>query len=104
MYCVYICIYVYMYIYVYEQPHLFTEKKSRLLGTVFWGPEVALPGKRDRNRTSNEINTHDVTHLLFVKAWIRLNEICQTSKITSKVRNEANQIRNRTLKYNIRPS
>ena len=33
----------------YEQPHLFTGKKSRLQGTVFWGPEVALPGERDRN-------------------------------------------------------
>ena len=42
------------------------------------GPEVALPGKRDRNRTSNEINAHDVPHFLFVKAWIRLNEICQS--------------------------
>ena len=34
--------------YACEQPHLCTEKKSRLQGTVFWGPEVALPGKRDR--------------------------------------------------------
>ena len=30
---------------LYEQLHLYTEKKSRLQGTVFWGPEVALPGK-----------------------------------------------------------
>ena len=56
---------------------LFAEKKSRLHGTVFWGPEVALSGKRDRNRTSNKLNRHDVPHILFVKAWIRLNEFCQ---------------------------
>ena len=63
------CIYIYtqhIYIYTYEQPHLFMEKKNRLRGTVFWGPEVALPGKRDRNRTSNEKNTHDVPHLGFL--------------------------------------
>ena len=38
-------------------------KESILQGTVFRGPEVALPGKRDRNRTSYEINAHDVPHL-----------------------------------------
>ena len=65
---------------LHEQPHKFTEKKSRLHGTVFWGPEVALPGKRDWNRTSNEINTLDVPHLLFVKGSIRLNKICQNFK------------------------
>ena len=43
------------------------EKKSRLQGTVFWGPEVALPGKRDRNQTSSEINAHDVPHFLLSK-------------------------------------
>ena len=61
----------------FEQPHLFMEKKSRLQGTVFWGPEVAFRGKGDRNRTSKEINTHHVPHFLFVQAWTRLNEICQ---------------------------
>ena len=60
-----------------EHPHLSTEKKSRLQGTVVWVPEVALAGKRDRNQTSNQINTHDVPHFLFGQAWIRLNEICQ---------------------------
>ena len=74
---VYIYTYIYIYIYIFEQPQIFTEKKSRLHGTVFWGPEVVLPGKRDRKRTSNEINAHDVPHLLFVKAWVRLDEICQ---------------------------
>ena len=68
---------VYIHIYIYEQPHFFAEKKSRLQGTVFWGPEVSLPCKRDRNRISNKINTHDVPHFLFVKAWITWNEICQ---------------------------
>ena len=58
-----------------EQPHLFTEKKSRRQGAVFWGPEVTLPGKQDRNPASNEINTHAVPHFLFVQAWIRLTEI-----------------------------
>ena len=56
----------------YEQTHSFSERKSRLQGTAFWGPEVALLGPRDRNRTSNEINTHDVSHFLLVQAWIRL--------------------------------
>ena len=59
-----------------EQKHLFTARKSRLQGTTFWGLEVALLGERDRNRASNEINTHDVPHFLLVQAWIRLNEIC----------------------------
>ena len=55
----------------------FTDEKSRLQGTAFWGPEVALCGERDRNRTSNEINTYYVPYFLLVQAWIRLNEICQ---------------------------
>ena len=62
-----------------ERPHVFRENKSRLHGTVFWGPEVAPPGKRDKKRTSNAISTHDVPHFLFVQAWMRLNDICQNS-------------------------
>ena len=64
-------------VYTCEQPHLFTSKKSRLQGTLFRSPHVALPGKRDRNRTWTEINAHDVPHFLVVQARIRLNEICQ---------------------------
>ena len=59
---------------------MFTERNSiDYMVACLKGPEVALPGKPDRDRTSNEINTHDVPHLLylFVEAWIRLNEICQ---------------------------
>ena len=47
---------------LYEQPHLFTEDKSRLEGTAFWGPEAEHPGERDRNRTSNEINTYKLRY------------------------------------------
>ena len=63
--------------YTYEQSYFFTEKKKRLQDTVFWGLAAALPGERDRNRTSNEINTHHVPHFLLVQAWIGLNEIRQ---------------------------
>ena len=53
----------------YQQRHLFMEKRNRLQGTVFWCPAVALPGERDRNPTSNEINTHHVPPLSF---WSKL--------------------------------
>ena len=69
--------------FIYEQKHLCTERKGRLQVTAFWGPEVALIGERDRNRTWNEINAHDVPLVLLVQTWTRLNEICQTSTITS---------------------
>ena len=38
-----VCIYIYIYMHMYEQPHSFTEEKSRLQGTLIWDPEVALP-------------------------------------------------------------
>ena len=64
---------VQVYANTHEQKYLFTERKSRLQGTAFWGPEVALLGGRDRR---NEINTYDVPHFLLVQAWTRLNHIC----------------------------
>ena len=67
-------IYIYMYI-LYEQPHLFTEEKSSLQGTAFWGPELALSGKPDRNRTSNEINAYHRS--CWFKARTRLNATSQ---------------------------
>ena len=54
-----------------------TTQKIYTAKSVFRCPEVVLPGKRNRNRTSNEINTHDLPHFHFVQAWVRLNEICQ---------------------------
>ena len=83
------CMYVFIYIYVCvcERPHSFTEKKSRLQGTVFWGPEVARPGKRDRNRCSN---IHDVPHFRFVQSWVRFNGICQNFDKNSNNNNDNN--------------
>ena len=91
-----------IYIYTWEQPHLCTEKNSRLQGTVFWGPEVAL--------LANEIGTDHRTRSIQVmyhtsslsKLGLDGTRSVKTSKITSKIRNEANEIRNRTLKCNIR--
>ena len=75
--CRYTCTYAYTCIYVYEQPHSFTEEKSRLWGSAFWCPEVALSGKQDRNGKSDEINTHD--NFLSVQACIGLNEMTKKS-------------------------
>ena len=48
-----------MYMYMCDQPHLFAEEWSGLTtgNRILCGREVALSGGRDRNRTSNEINT-----------------------------------------------
>ena len=48
----------------YEQPQLSMEEKSTLQGAAFWGPEVALSSKGDRNRTSKELNAHVPQFLL----------------------------------------
>ena len=63
---------------------------------------VALPGKREKNRTSNEINTHDAPHVLLCKLGLDRTRSVNTSKMKTKIRNRANEIKNRTLKYNMR--
>ena len=63
-----ICSSLYVCVYMHMSSRIYLRKEEH--GTAVWGPVVALSGKRDRKRTSNDINTHDVPHFLFVQAWI----------------------------------